>query len=291
VESYTDTVRRYIVPAIGRVALAKLEPGHIQRMLAGLTARGDLSPTTVRYTNTVLRIALGRALKAGKVIRNAATLVDPPAKARLELRPLSADEVGAFLESIADTRDAPLYTVAIGTGMRQGELLGLRWSDVDLEAGTLTVRHSLDRRTFELAEPKTDFARRTLRLGGEVGAALRSQRRRQLEERVAAGSRWQERDLVFASPIGAPLDHAVVRRRLQAALAEAGLPRQRFHDLRHAFATLSLEQGEELGVVSKMLGHSNISTTADVYAHLTPAMAQRAADRLDVVLRRRPTAV
>jgi integrase len=138
-----------------------------------------LSPTTVRYAYAVLRIALGRALKAGRVLRNVATLVDPPAKARREMRPLTAEQARTLLEATAGDHLGPLYAVAVATGMRQAELLALRWRDVDLERGWVAVRHTLRRGTRELAQPKTERARRTLRLGGQALAAVREQRRRQ----------------------------------------------------------------------------------------------------------------
>lgn len=283
VDSYAETAARYITPAIGRIPLARLEPSDVTAMLRGLDKRG-LSSTTVRYAYTVLRIALGRALKSGRVVRNVATLVDAPGRSTPEMRPLSGDQIRAFLDSVAGDRHEGLYLAAIALGLRQGELLGLRWSDVDLEAGTVTVRHTLRVGTRELGEPKTDRARRTLRLGGEVLGALRGQRTQQLEERLAAGPRWQDADFVFTTSIGTPLDSPNVTHALQAALARAGLPRQRFHDLRHACATLLLEHGEELGVVSRILGHADFATTANVYAHLTPAMLQRSADRMDAIL-------
>ncbi|MEW5989728.1 MAG: site-specific integrase [Chloroflexota bacterium] len=255
-------------------------------MLAGLTARGDLSPTTVRYAYSVLRIALGRALKSGRVLRNVATLVDPPSKARTEMHPLSADHARALLTFVADDRLGGLYGLAIATGMRQGELLGLRWADVDLDAGIVAVRHTLRRGTRDLAEPKTERARRTLRLGQEARSILREHRRRQAAERLAAGRRWQDGGYVFATRIGTPLDSRNVTHALQVALDRAGLPRQRFHDLRHAYATLMLEAGEELAIVSRTLGHADLSTTADVYAHLTPAMLDRSAARMDGILGR-----
>ncbi len=175
--------------------------------------------------------------------------------------------------------------MAVSTGLRQGELLGLRWRDIDFDAGRLTVAHTLTIGRRELAEPKTDRARRTLTLGGEPLAALREQRRRQLEERLAVGSRWQDGGFVFTTSHGTPYDAANIRRAFSAALREAGLPPQRWHDLRHATATLLLEAGEELGVVSKMLGHANLSTTADTYAHWTPAMSERVAARMDGILK------
>jgi integrase len=281
VSSYRETVIRYIVPAIGKRQLAKLEPLEVSRMLSALTERGDLSPTTVRYAYAVLRIALGRGLKEGRVMRNVATLVDPPAKVRHELQPLTGAEARSLIAGTAEDRNGPLYALAITTGMRQGELLALRWVDIDLVAGTVAVRHTLQRRTHDLAEPKTDRARRTLRLGVSAIATLRDHRNRQ---RLQVGRSWTEDAYVFTSRAARPLDSRNVTQDLQAALARLGLPRQRFHDLRHAYATLMLEDGEDLAVVSRSLGHADLSTTADVYAHLTPAMLERAAVRMDRIL-------
>lgn len=189
-----------------------------------------------------------------------------------------------LIDTTAGDRLGALWATAIAAGLRQGELLALRWSDVDLEAATLSVRYTLRRGTRELAEPKTDRARRTLRLGGEAVTALRDHRRRQLEERLAAARRWHDDGYVFASGTGTALDARNVIRALAVALERAGLPSQRFHDLRHCYATLLLEHGEELAVVSRTLGHADLSTTADIYAHLTPAMLERTARRKDEIL-------
>lgn len=286
-ENYATIVRVHIQPALGRVPLAKLTPEHVQGMLLRLAARQPaLSPTTVRYVYAVLRIALGRALKTGRVLRNVATLVDAPPKARHDVAPLTGAEVRHLLDVTSGDRLAALYVTAVGLGMRQGELLGLRWSDVDLETGLLSVRHTLQRRTYQLAEPKTERGRRTLAMPGIVTVALREHRRRQLAERLAAGPGWKDRNLVFTTMHGSALDTRNVTRALQAALVRATLPRVTFHSLRHACATLLIEQGEELAVVSRLLGHANLSTTADVYAHLTRGMQQRAADRMDAILGR-----
>ncbi len=275
-ESYAAMVRLYLIPAIGRIPLAKLEPEHVRRMLGDLAARGTLSATTRRYVRSVLRTALGQALREGKVLRNVAALVDPPAKAHRELRPLSREQVRSFLDGIRGDRLEALYVTALGTGLRQGELLALRWSDVDLERGELTVRHTLGRFTRQLAPTKTERSRRTLRLPHRVTEALTAHR--ELQKVVPLSG------LVFTSQAGAPLQSVNVTRDLQRHLRRPALPHQRFHDLCHAFATLALEAGEDLGVVSRILGHTTLATTADIYAHLTPAMLDHAAERMDAIL-------
>jgi len=275
-ESYSAAVRLYILPAIGGIPLAKLQPEHVARMVTALSARGTLSPTTVRYAYSVIRTALGQALRQGKVIRNVATLTDPPRKQGREMHPLTRDEARALIEGTqADPRHA-LYVTALGTGLRQGELLALRWQDLDLEAGTLTVRHTLQRFTHELVEPKTDRSRRTLRLPRQVAGALIAHRDRQP---IVPMSR-----LVFTTPAGTPLHAVNVTLSLQRTLRRLGLPQRRFHDLRHSFATLAIEAGEDLATVSRALGHTSVATTADIYMHVTPAMKDRLAARMDAVL-------
>lgn len=209
-----------------------------------------------------------------------------PRKSRHDLRPLTAQQVGAFLSATRDDRLGPLYAVAIGLGLRQGEALALRWADVDLDRGFVQIHHTLRRGDRQLAEPKTDRARRTLRLPVQVLAAFREQRTRQARERLAARPKWTDHDLVFATPVGRPLDGVNVTHAFQKALEAAGLPlpRQRFHDLRHAHATLLIEGGVELAVVSRALGHANLSTTADVYGAWTREMAGTVATRMDEVL-------
>ena len=156
----------------------------------------------------------------------------------------------------ADRLEA-LYRLAIASGLRQGELLGLRWQDVDLETRTLSVRHILQQGTRTLAEPKTDRSRRTIALDAVPTEALRKHRVRQVEERMAAGQRWQDGGFIFATAIGTPMHRRNLVRAFHAALDPAGIPRQPFHQLRHACATLLLESGEELANISKLLGHSS----------------------------------
>jgi integrase len=293
VSSYRETCIRYIVPNIGRVRLDRLTPEDVGAMIRALEARTDphvLSARTVRYAVNVLRIALSRAVRSRRLPVNVAgpQYVDAPKAVPHQLHPLTAAQVRAFLESVkgnlaadppvpADRLEA-LYVAALGTGARQGELLALTWADVDLDARTVRIRHTLQRNTRTVAEPKTPGSRRTLSLAPSVVTALRALRD---AHRVTGGPIPHPSAYVFATPDGRPLDSVNVTHDLADALARAKLPRQRFHDLRHAFATLQLEAGADLFDVSRALGHTNIATTADIYAHWTDKMRQSVADRAE----------
>jgi integrase len=184
--SYADTVERYIPPSIGTVALAKLQPEHITAMLRDVRRdRPNLSATTIRYAYTVLRIALGRAVKMGKAHRNVATLIDPPARVRPTTSPMTAEQTRTLLVAVRGDPLEPLYRLAVATGLRQGELLALRWEDVDLEEGLLHVRHTLQVGTRALADPKTEQAKRTIALDDETVALLRAHKVNLLETRLA----------------------------------------------------------------------------------------------------------
>ncbi|MGO9207206.1 MAG: site-specific integrase, partial [Candidatus Limnocylindrales bacterium] len=193
-----------------------------------------------------------------------------------------------FLRAIRADRLEALYLVALGVGLRQGEILGLSWSDLDLEAGTLTVRHALQRvgGHLILVEPKSATSHRTVALPMLVLEALEAHQARQLVEQQAAGARWHAdpRDLVFRTTIGTPLDGITVTRRFQALLRSAGLPHQRFHDLHHACASLLLTQGVAPRVVMETLGHSQIGLTMNTYSHVVPALGRDAAARMDALL-------
>jgi len=254
----------------------------VQAFLNAKSAAG-LSPRTVQYIRAILRRALGQALKWSLVTRNVAALVDPPRSVSKQVVPLTASQARAFIEFTQADRLGPLFHVAIASGLRQGELLGLRWEDVDFDAGTLTVRYTLQRVEGrpQLMEPKTPLSRRTVTLPASAVGALRSQRRRQLEARLLAGDGWQDWNLVFTSAIGTPLEPSNVVHRLQHHLAEAGMPRQRFHDLRHYAASLLLAGGVSPRTIMGILGHSQISLTMNTYAHLSPSLERKAAYAID----------
>lgn len=283
--SYEQLVRVHLAPGLGRHDLAKLTPAHVQRFLNAKLADG-LSPTTVGHLRTVLRNALNQAVRWYLVPRNVAALTDPPRAQRAPVRPLLADEARRLLDAATADRLGPLLQLAVTTGLRQGELFALRWDDIDLDAGHLRVRHNLQRAKggWSLGEPKSTSSRRTVTLPALAIAGLRLQRTRQLEERLFAGPRWANHDFVFTTTTGTPLDGSNVNRRLHEILADAGLPRQRFHDLRHCAASLMLAGHVDLKTISDVLGHSQIGVTANLYAHLAPSLRREAANALDAAL-------
>lgn len=285
-DSYDDILRLHLIPGLGRVAVAKLAPAEVQAFLNVKSASG-LSPRRVQYIHAVLRRALGTAERWGLASRNVAKLVEPPRVPRHEIRPLTPEQARLLLEAAVGERLHALYVTALATGLRQGELLGLRWGDLDLDARkTLHVRHSLARvkGKLELLEPKTDRGRRTVVLPEVVITALRAHRTRQLMDRLHAGSRWMDTGHVFTTTVGTPLDAASVTRSFQQLLDRGGLPRCRFHDLRHAAATFLLAQGFTLEDVKNLLGHSSIVLTSNTYGHVLEQRQQQVARGMDAVL-------
>jgi integrase len=286
-QSYECVVRVHLHPALGPTPLVRLSPQHVQGLLNARGAAGS-SPRTVAIIRAVLRLALGQAERWGLVSRNVAKLADPPRVIRREVRPLDPAQARRFIELIADTRDEAMYLTALAVGLRQGELLGLSWRDIDLEASTLIVRNALQRvdGRMALVEPKSLTSRRTVVLPALVVGSLRRHRRRQMEERLVAGTRYgvDDWDLIFRTRIGSPMDGPTVNKRFQELLARNDLPRQRFHDLRHACASLLLAQGVAPRVVMETLGHSQISLTMNTYSHVIPALGRAAADRMDDIL-------
>ncbi len=290
---YEGDVRRWIVPAIGNVPLVRLAPADVRRLLDSCT-RAGLSARSTGHVHATLRTGLGAALRDGLAVRNVAALVSPPPAPTPRVRPIGPDDARRILEAVKGDRLAPLVAVTLAVGLRLGEALGLRWADVNFEAGTLTIRTALRRTPVEFREdgepiyrlvaPKTERSRRTIQLPSFAVKALREQRRAQRELQAAAAARWLENDLVFSGPIGGPIPPGSVTRRFGALIGAAGMGRLRFHDLRHAAATVMLAQGVELRVISETLGHSSLGMTADVYAGVVPALGRAAAARMDEAL-------
>jgi integrase len=282
--SYAGIVAIHLKPAIGHHQLAKLTPQHVQRMLNDKLASG-LSPRSVQYLRDVLRNALGQAVRWNLMPRNVAALVEPPRVPQYEMRFLTPEQARRLLDHAKGDRLEALYTVALALGLRQGEALGLRWRDIDFTAGTLRVHKALQRveGRLQLVDPKTLRSRRTLAMPATVSAALAAHRRRQARERALAGDRWDEREFVFTTSRGGPLDGRNVTRSFKRLLAAAELPDLRWHDLRHSCASLLLAQGVPYRVIMDVLGHSQISQTMR-YSHVLPELSAEAARSMDRIL-------
>jgi integrase len=271
---------------LGRVALARLTPEQVEGLYATLMEQG-LSSTTVHHLHTVLHHALADALRKGAVARNVSELVNVPQIRRHQMHAMTREQAQRFLEAAKGDRHEALYVLALSTGMRQGELLALRWQDIDLDAATLQVRASVRRQHdgFTFTEPKTRQSRRKIILSPPGIGALRAHRTRQVAARLAAGPAWIEQGLVFCDATGGPLDGTnLARAPFRAVLKAAGLPQMRFHDLRHTAATLMLLQGVPVKIVSEMLGHASVAITLDVYSHVLPSMQADAAAAMAAVL-------
>jgi len=286
-KAYESHVRMHLAPAIGSVRLTRLTPQQVERLLAQKLEEG-LSATTVNRVRATLRRALNRALKLGLVQRNVASLADAPTPKSKQIEPLTREQAATLLETIEGHRLEPLIVLALATGLRQGEILGLSWTDVDLDSGTLTVRKSLQRIDGErqLVEPKTDRSRRTLTIPSSALRLLRGHQDAQEELRRAAGDAWTDTGLVFTTSTGRPLDGPNVTRYFQRLVKAAGLPHMRFHDLRHACASFLLAEGASMRVVMEQLGHSQISMTMNTYSHVMPDALEEAAGLLETVISR-----
>jgi integrase len=285
-ERYESIVRVHLVPAIGRIKLKALTPAHVRGLYRDRLDSG-LSPRSVLHIHRTLYSGLNQAVSDGLIPRNAAGTVRPPRPRKEEIRPLGREQVRTFLDTVSGDRLEALYVVAVTAGLRRGELQGLKWDDVDLEAGTIQVRRTLSepRGRYIFEAPKSGKGR-SIRLTLRATVALRVHRKRQLEERMQKAGLWQEHGLVFPSGIGTPLLGGNLNRAFKAVLRRSGLPEIRFHDLRHTTATLLLRQGVNPKFVQELLGHADISLTLNVYSHVLPDMGDAASSAMDEALGR-----
>jgi integrase len=283
--SYERCVRDHVIPVLGAVVLRDLSADHVRSWQAELLRKplrfrdGTLSPTTVRYCHRLLRRALQDALRWELIDRNPCDAVIAPRRADTEMQVWSPTEARRFLEFVADDRLAAMWRLFLATGMRRGEIAGLRWIDVDLEAGRLAVRHTrvlvYDQAT--VSEPKTRRSRRVVAVDEGTQRALTLHRQRQNTERRYASEVWTETGYVVVREDGQPLDPDRISHLFRLTAEAAGVPRIRLHDLRHTAAALALATGMHPKVMSDRLGHSSIAITLDVYGHLVPGLQEDAA--------------
>lgn len=292
-DDYAAELRRHVFPSIGNIPLSKLQPLHIQDYIARglergrLDGKGGLSPKTMHKHFFLLKEAFARAVRWGILGRNPADALDPPKVPELEMRVLSEAEIRQLLvATVGHYMQVPIL-LAVGTGMRRNEILGLQWADVNLDAGAVKVRQSLlyHDGAYSFKTPKTEKGRRTVQLPSLVVEGLIRHRGQQAEQKLLLGPAYHDQGLVCATATGGPLNPTQVSTALPRLLRQAGLPVVRFHDLRHSHATHLLAQGEQLKVVSERLGHAKASITLDIYSHVLPGQQEEAARKVDRMLR------
>lgn len=288
--SYARNLELHLLPHLGHRRLRDLTPVLLNGTYAELLANGrrngggGLSPKTVRYLHTTLHKALADAVDTGLVAGNPADRARPPKPARsapTELRFWTPEQLRAFLASVAETRLEAAWHLAAMTGMRRGEVLGLRWADVDLEAARLCVRHTIISIAYEVCEstPKTHQAR-VINLDPRTIDQLRSQHCQQSADRDEWGADYQDHDLVFCRQDGTPLHPDTFSQSFTRSIAKTALPRIRLHDLRHTHATIALRAGVPIKVISERLGHESPAFTMKQYAHALPGMQAEAAAQI-----------
>jgi len=283
---YADMVRLHITPVIGRVRLAKLTLHDVERMM-----REASTPSNAAKARGILRIALNRGMKMGDVTRNVAVLTDAPEKERKtdKVEPLSPEETTKLLDTVRGHRLEALYIVALGLGLREGELLGLRWKDVDFDRKLLTVAQQVQRidHVLTMTEPKSRSSHAALPMIEDVADALRAHRERQQEEITVNAHRWRDHGLVFPTSIGTPMDARNLVRNWHAALDRADIPRTRFHNLRHTCASFLYAHGARDREVMEIMRHSQISLTMNTYTHIRASALRDTANLMQGHLRGR----
>ncbi len=276
-------IRKHILPLLGHIQLRQLNEQHIQSLYAQKLDEKK-SAKTIHHIHDVLHKALAQAVTWRLVVRNVCDGVTLPRLSRYEYPVLTEEQAQKLLEVMRGHRFEVLLALALTTGMRHGELLSLHWQDINFERGTLQVRRSVSRvrgQGYKVFEPKTPRGRRMLTLPLFVLDMLKQHRVIQEEVMQKAGIQWQDHDLVFCNQYGSFLRPDRVRKQFQKLLAEAGLPYMRVHDLRHSAATLLISMGVPVKVVQEILGHSNISTTLNIYSHVLPGMQDEAMGKWD----------
>lgn len=286
-DKYKWYLKKYINPALGHIRLRLLSPQHVQSFYSQKLDEG-LSPGTVRNLHLVLHSAMKNAVKWNLVSRNVVGLVTRPTRNTYEAQVLTIEQARTLLETAKNHKMWALLVVALATGMRHGELLALRWDDVDFQGGKLFVHRAVSKlngRGYVEHEPKTKKGRRTIVLPSSVVDVLREHRDYVEQLRRDAGDNWLGLGLVFPNTRGNFIERAKLWHMLNKVVEQAGLPHMRFHDLRHSAATIMLAMGIHPKVVQEILGHSSISVTMDLYSHVLPSVQQEAAGKVDGVLR------
>lgn len=286
-DGYKSLLNCHVREKLGQKKLSEIQGYEIQKLYNDLKKK-KFSPKTIRHVHNVLSSALKQAVKWKMLIQNPCDICELPRMEKPEMKYFTPEETTLFLETAKTDKYFSIFLVAIETGMRPEEYLGLQWKDIDLSNNVITVRRALVLRKgggFVFTQPKTKKSRRSIPISNAVVNALKSHRRKQLEERLKLGKKYKNFDLVFASDIGTPLQHQnLTRRHFKPIRDKAKLPKIRLYDLRHTTATLLLSAGENPKVVSERLGHASIVLTLDTYSHVLPTMQKEATNKLEKML-------
>jgi integrase len=295
--SYEDMARLHIKPHIGGILLAKLQASDLQ-LVYNQKVQDGLSSRTVHYIHQIINGALKQALKEQKIIRNVNEATELPPLRYKEIQPLTAEQVYKFLEVAANDRLYTAFLLELGTGLRRGELLALRWGDIDFENWKIFIQRTVSRIRIERGkdknktalvyqEPKTQKSKASVPIPEDIIKELKTHRVRQNEEKLFFGEKYQHGDLVFCTEYGRQLDPRNFTKRHKRLLQQAGLPEISFHNLRHTFASLLLEAGEEMRVIQECLRHTKISTTANIYISVSEKLKKNAASKVNEILKRK----
>ena len=284
--NYGQIIRRNIQPYLGSKRLTDLSPLDVKRWHGKLLENGrkdggPLAVASVKLAHRILHRALADAVRWNLIAINPATGVRAPKGESKEMNVWTAVEASRFLDAVTDDRLAAVWTLALHTGLRRGELAGLRWTDVDLKAGTLTVaqQRTTANHAIVVTTPKAKSQRQLL-LAPATTAALKAHRRHQRKERLALGPAWMDSGYVFVDEAGVEYHPHRFTKMFEKAVAGAGVPKIRLHDTRHTMATLALAAGVHPKVVQEQLGHSTISVTLDTYSHVPQAVRRDSADKI-----------
>ncbi len=287
-QEHRSAVNKHLVPGLGHIPVQKLTAAKVQDFY-NQKLKAGLAPRTIAFIHATLHSAMENAVKWGLVSRNVTKLVTLPHIDRYEAQTLTQEQAVKLLEVAQGSRIEMILIMAVTTGMRRGELLGLHWEDIDFDKKVVAVHRTvgwISGQGYKETEPKTKASRRRIVLPDVTLNALREQRGRQKSERERAGDRWHERGLVFTNKVGNYFDFDTLLKHLNDLLDKAGLPHMRFHDLRHSAATILMAAGVHPKVVQERLGHSTIAMTMDIYSHVLPSMQREAADKIDDMFNR-----
>ncbi|GMA50722.1 site-specific integrase [Alicyclobacillus contaminans] len=286
--SYEWTLNYHVMPHIGHLKLKQVTPKHIEKLYATLRESprpdgkpGNLSERTILHVHLILQNAFDRAVRWGLIGRNPCKLVDAPRPKKVEMKVWTKEQVQKFIKTSSEDSLYHVFLLLLTTGMRVGEVLGLRWQDVDLDNARLTVRQQISfiRGGHVFQQPKTKSGNRTIPIPQQVVHVLKQVKRDQEEKQRLFGDDYRmDLDLVCCTDKGTPLYHGNFTARWNALIEKAGVPRIRIHDARHTHASLLLQQGINPKVVAERLGHANVSITLDTYTHLLPGIQERAVD-------------